>query len=212
MFKHKKEQSAGDFDFDSSSQRTIASSSVKRNLENDENKRAVKEIINSRATNAYSIVDNFVTASAVQTSLSDGSGNMTVGPGVQMQGAIRNFEKLVILGSSEGELEGENLTIGEGGFLKGTASIRNMEVVGEFQGTASVAGHIHLRSTGSIDGQVTYSSIEIENGGQIKGEMSPAQNGHSSKKSSVLLNENSSIDDTAEFSSATLRDEGVVDG
>ena len=203
MFKHK---------YDSPSQRTNTSSLVKGNLEIDEGQRAVKEIINSRAKNAYSIVDNFVAASAEQTSFSDKSGNMTVGPGVQMQGAIRNFEKLVILGSSEGELEGENLTIGEGGFLKGTASIRNMEVVGEFQGTASVAGHVHLRSSGSIDGQITYSSIEIENGGKIKGEMSPAQTGHSNKKSPVLLNEDAPIEDTVKFSSATSRDEGDLDG
>ena len=211
MFRHKKEQSVGDFDFGDASQRNVASGSIKEDVEPDEGQRAVNEIMNSRAKNAYSIVDNFVSASTDKTCLSDGSGNMTVGPGVQMEGAIRNFEKLVILGSSEGELEGENLTIGEGGFLKGTASIRNMEIVGEFQGTANVAGHIHLRSTGSIDGQITYSSIEIENGGKIKGEMSPAQNSHSNKKSSVLLNENLPIVDSVEHSSSTALDEGNLD-
>ena len=106
-------------------------------------------------------------------SLSGASGNMTVGPGVQMEGAIRYFENLIILGSSEGELEGENLIIGEGGWLKGTATIRNMEVVGHFQGSADVAGHILLRSSGTVEGTISYASIEIEKGGQISGEMRP---------------------------------------
>ncbi len=127
----------------------------------------------NRSKSAYSMSSGLASGNENELALSSASGNMTVGPGVRMEGAIRHFENLMILGSSEGELEGENLTIGEGGWLKGTATIRNMEVVGHFQGTADVAGHVLLRSSGSVEGTISYASIEIENGGQISGEMRP---------------------------------------
>ena len=211
MFRYKKEQSDGNSDFDKPHQRNVASWSVKENWEHDEDQRAVEEIMNNSAKHAYSIVDNFVSASTDKTCPSEGSGNMTVGPGVQMEGAIRHFEKLVILGSSEGDLEGENLIIGEGGCLSGTASIRNMEIVGTFQGTANVSGHIRLRSTGSIAGQITYTSIEIEDGGKISGEMYPAQNIDSNGKKPDSLNENLPIVDTVELPTPALVDEEKSD-
>ncbi len=138
-----------------------------------EGQRVLQEIMQNRSKSAYSMGSGLVSGNENELALSSASGNMTVGPGVRMEGAIRHFENLIILGSSEGELEGENLTIGEGGWLKGTATIRNMEVVGHFQGTADVAGHVLLRSSGTVEGTISYTSIEIENGGQITGEMRP---------------------------------------
>ena len=111
-----------------------------------EGQRVLQEIIQNRSKSVYSMRGGAALGNENEFSLSGASGNMTVGPGVQMEGAIRYFENLIILGSSEGELEGENLIIGEGGWLKGTATIRNMEVVGPFEGSADVAGHILLRS------------------------------------------------------------------
>jgi cytoskeletal protein CcmA (bactofilin family) len=138
-----------------------------------EGQRVLQEIIQNRSKSVYSMRGGAALGNENEFSLSGASGNMTVGPGVQMEGAIRYFENLIILGSSEGELEGENLIIGEGGWLKGTATIRNMEVVGHFQGSADVAGHILLRSSGTVEGTISYASIEIEKGGQISGEMRP---------------------------------------
>ena len=138
-----------------------------------EGQRVLQEIIQNRSKSVYSMRGGAALGNENEFSLSGASGNMTVGPGVQMEGAIRYFENLIILGSSEGGLEGENLIIGEGGWLKGTATIRNMEVVGHFQGSADVAGHILLRSSGTVEGTISYASIEIEKGGQISGEMRP---------------------------------------
>ena len=106
-----------------------------------EGQRALQEIMQNRHTSVYSMRGGPASDSANELALSSASGNMTIGPGVKMEGAIRNFKNLMILGSSEGELEGENLIIGEGGWLKGTATICNMEVVGNFGGIANVTGH-----------------------------------------------------------------------
>jgi len=175
VFYSKKDQSDNGFEPNTPNPNVSRSEFGKGSLSDAEGQKILQEIMHNRTKSIYSMSDGEVSENENGSVLSGVSGNMTVGPGVRMEGAIRHFENLMILGSSEGELEGENLTIGEGGWLKGTATIRNMEIVGQFQGTAIVAGHVHLRSTGTIEGTITYSSIEIENGGQISGEMHPAK-------------------------------------
>jgi cytoskeletal protein CcmA (bactofilin family) len=175
VFKSKKDPADDSFEFDNRNQGDSAFQRKTERPADAEGRKIVQEIMSSRIKPVYSIADGDGSRNADESVPGGGSGNMTVGPGVKMEGAIRHFEKLMILGASEGELEGENLIIGEGGWLKGSATIRNMEVVGQFEGIAVVAGHVHLRATGVIDGTITYSSIEIENGGQISGEMRPAK-------------------------------------
>ena len=173
MFNSKKDTSENNLDSESLSSDAFKFGSENFGASDAEGQRVLQEIEQNRSKSVYSMGGGMSSENENELALSSASGNMTVGPGVRMEGAIRHFENLMILGSSEGELEGENLTIGEGGWLKGTATIRNMEVVGHFQGTADVAGHVLLRSSGSVEGTISYTSIEIENGGQISGEMRP---------------------------------------
>jgi cytoskeletal protein CcmA (bactofilin family) len=181
MFNSKKDTSENNLDSESLSSDAFKFGSENLGASDAEGQRVLQEIEQNRSKSVYSMGGGLSSENENELALSSASGNMTVGPGVRMEGAIRHFENLMILGSSEGELEGENLTIGEGGRLKGTATIRNMEVVGHFQGTAEVASHVLLRSTGSVDGTISYTSIEIENGGQISGEMNPTNKGLNGK-------------------------------
>jgi len=173
MFNSRKNSSESGIDSESLNSDGFKYGLEKTESSDAEGQRVLQEIIQNRSKSVYSMRGGAALGNENEFSLSGASGNMTVGPGVQMEGAIRYFENLIILGSSEGELEGENLIIGEGGWLKGTATIRNMEVVGHFQGSADVAGHILLRSSGTVEGTISYASIEIEKGGQISGEMRP---------------------------------------
>ena len=176
--------------------------------------RALQEIMQNRHTSVYSTRGGPGSDSANELALSSASGNMTIGPGVKMEGAIRNFKNLMILGSSEGELEGENLIIGEGGWLKGTATICNMEVVGNFGGVANVTGHILLRSTGIIEGTITYASIEIENGGQISGEIRPAEEDKTTDDIGENLNSSDEawlVDIPSQFPEPATVDEDSID-
>lgn len=154
MFNSKKDTSENGLDSGSSSSDAFKFGSENMELSDAEGQRVLQEIMQNRSKSVYSMSGGLASGSENELGLSSASGNMTVGPGVQMEGAIRHFENLMILGSSEGELEGENLIIGEGGRLKGTATIRNMEVVGHFQGTADVAGHVLLRSSGTVEGTI----------------------------------------------------------
>ena len=186
----------------------------KGSLSDEEGQKILQEITHNRTKSIYSMSDGEVSEIENESVLSGVSGNMTVGPGVRMEGAIRHFENLMILGSSEGELEGENLTIGEGGWLKGTATIRNMEIVGQLQGTAIVAGHVHLRSTGTIEGTITYSSIEIENGGQISGEMHPAKQSEETENTGKEFYSSdgvSMVDQLVQFPEPSTVKEGITD-
>ena len=214
MFNSKKDQSDNGFEFDTPNPNVSKPGSEKGSLSDAERQKFLQETMHNRTKSVYSMSGGLASGNENGSVLSGVSGNMTVGPGVRIEGAIRHFENLMILGSSEGELEGENLTIGEGGWLKGTATIRNMEIVGQFQGTAIVAGHVHLRSTGTIEGTITYSSIEIENGGQISGEMHPAKEIETTENTgedSNSSNEVSLVDQPVQFPEPSTAEESITD-
>ena len=214
MFKSRKSHSDNGFEFDSPNPNISKPGSENGSPSDAEGQQILQEIMRNRTKSVYSISGGEVSGNENVSALSGESGNMTVGPGVRMEGAIRHFENLMILGSSEGEFEGENLTIGEGGWLKGTATIRNMEIVGQFHGTAIVAGHVHLRSTGTVEGTITYSSIEIENGGQISGEMHPAKEtktAENTEEDSNSSDEVPMVDQLVQFPEPSTVEETITD-
>ena len=114
MFNSKKDTSENGLDSGSSSSDAFKFGSENMELSDAEGQRVLQEIMQNRSKSVYSMSGGLASGSENELGLSSASGNMTVGPGVQMEGAIRHFENLMILGSSEGELEGENLIIGEG--------------------------------------------------------------------------------------------------
>ena len=91
-----------------------------------------------------------------------------------IEGTIKSFDSLNISGSFDGDLKGLNLVVGETGTCSGNAEVSNMEIVGRFQGTAIVSDHLLVRSTGFIDGNISYLTIEIENGGMVSGKLTPS--------------------------------------
>jgi cytoskeletal protein CcmA (bactofilin family) len=61
--------------------------------------------------------------------------------------------------------------IAETGLFKGAAAIDNAEVRGRFVGELVVQKRLLIRATGHVSGKITYSEIEIEDGGRISGEI-----------------------------------------
>lgn len=51
------------------------------------------------------------------------------------------------------------------------AEIEHAEIAGTFEGTLTVRQKLWIRSTGKVTGTVRYGKIEIEEGGQIAGEV-----------------------------------------
>jgi cytoskeletal protein CcmA (bactofilin family) len=96
---------------------------------------------------------------------------LTVGREISLQGEITNCDQLIVEGSVTANLTCQEVTIMDSGVLKGAVEIGAVEVRGLFEGTLNVSGRLLIRSTGRVVGKVRYGQIEIENGGQVSGEL-----------------------------------------
>ena len=63
----------------------------------------------------------------------------------------------------------QSIEILDTGFCKGSAVIEKATVSGKFEGELTVRGELTIRSTGRIEGEIRYSKLSIESGGQIVG-------------------------------------------
>ena len=61
------------------------------------------------------------------------------------------------------------MEIAETGYFKGTASIEQADVRGQFEGELVVSKRLLIRATGHVSGTITYGEIEIERGGRVAG-------------------------------------------
>lgn len=104
---------------------------------------------------------------------------LAVGQGVSLSGEVRSCARLIIEGNVEANLHDcHDVDIAETGFFKGVASIDNAEVRGRFEGDLVVRKRLLIRATGHVSGKITYSEIEIEQGGRISGEIEVYREDH----------------------------------
>ncbi|MBL8830806.1 MAG: polymer-forming cytoskeletal protein [Rhodospirillales bacterium] len=97
---------------------------------------------------------------------------LIVGREIVLSGQITSCERLVVEGRVEASLsESRFIEIAESGVFKGMAEIEHAEVAGTFEGTLTVRQKLWIRATGKVTGTVRYGKIEIEEGGQIAGEV-----------------------------------------
>lgn len=97
---------------------------------------------------------------------------LIVGREIVLSGQITSCERLVVEGRVEASLsESRIIEIAESGVFKGMAEIEHAEIAGTFEGTLTVRQKLWIRSTGKVTGTVRYGRIEIEEGGQIAGEV-----------------------------------------
>jgi cytoskeletal protein CcmA (bactofilin family) len=97
---------------------------------------------------------------------------LIVGREIVLSGQITSCERLVVEGRVEASLSDSRfIEIAENGVFKGMAEIENAEIAGSFEGTLTVRQKLWIRSTGKVTGTVRYGKIEIEEGGQIAGEV-----------------------------------------
>ena len=94
-----------------------------------------------------------------------------VGEGVVFKGSIAAAEKLVILGTVEGQVEARELLVGVNGLIKGTVRVDQASIQGTVLENIETKGCLWLRGTGRIEGAAVYGEIEIERGGVLLGRM-----------------------------------------
>jgi cytoskeletal protein CcmA (bactofilin family) len=97
---------------------------------------------------------------------------LIVGREIVLSGQITSCERLIVEGRVEASLsESRFVEIAESGVFKGMAEIENAEIAGTFEGTLTVRQKLWIRATGKVSGTVRYGRIEIEEGGQLAGEV-----------------------------------------
>ncbi len=103
---------------------------------------------------------------------STGMRKLIVGREISLSGDITACDILVVEGNIEATLrDGRHLEITEAGHFKGSVEIDEADIAGKFEGSLTVRGRLKLRSTGIIEGTLSYGELEVEAGGRIVGEL-----------------------------------------
>ncbi len=89
---------------------------------------------------------------------------------MQLVGELVSAGELQLDGSFEGRLRCEQLTIGEGGSLKGEAEADTAVIKGHFSGQL-VARSVRITATATVEGDIHQDNIAIEAGATIKGRL-----------------------------------------
>jgi cytoskeletal protein CcmA (bactofilin family) len=94
-----------------------------------------------------------------------------IGEGVIFKGSIQAPNQAIISGKFEGELDARDVLIGASGVVTGKTTAQFLDVKGEVNDSVTSRELLIVRGTGRVRGTVTYGEIEIERGGQVKGDM-----------------------------------------
>ena len=97
--------------------------------------------------------------------------NLIIGEGVTFTGSISAPGKASINGSVSGEVTVNDLQIGPKGSVSGQIIAQVIDVHGHMAQNIVCHDHILIHRSGTVVGNLDYSEIEIERGGQFKGQM-----------------------------------------
>ncbi len=97
--------------------------------------------------------------------------SLIIGEGVVFTGTIHAPGTANINGTVNGEVNVSDLQIGPKGNVAGKIEAKVIDVHGLLSDNILCHDHILIHRTGSVSGQLDYSDIEIERGGQFKGNM-----------------------------------------
>ncbi|MDR3420961.1 MAG: polymer-forming cytoskeletal protein [Xanthobacteraceae bacterium] len=112
--------------------------------------------------------------SSTEHSIPDAT-RLYIGEGVTIKGEVSVPDTLVVCGVLEGHVTTHNLIIGKTGVIKGRIAVaENAEVFGTVAEAEKldVKCLLILRSTASVDGNISYGLLQIEQGASITGGLS----------------------------------------
>jgi cytoskeletal protein CcmA (bactofilin family) len=96
---------------------------------------------------------------------------MVVGREIKLSGTISACDQLLVEGTIEADLKDcDDLQIAQTGLFKGSATIGEADIRGRFEGTLIVRNLI-IRASAMVTGKIRYAELQIERGGQIRGDV-----------------------------------------
>ncbi len=97
---------------------------------------------------------------------------LVVGRGISVQGTVQDAERLVVEGIVEASIiHATELVVALGGVFRGEAIVEEAEIAGTIDGTVTARGNLVIRATGRVLGTARCRRLQVEDGGQISGQM-----------------------------------------
>ena len=97
--------------------------------------------------------------------------DLVINEGVTFVGTAHVSGCAKVNGSFTGELVTETLEIGQTGLIKGRVRAKEIDVSGVLMDDVVCQGLLQIRNTGTVNGKLTYSDLDIERGGRFQGDI-----------------------------------------
>ena len=98
-----------------------------------------------------------------------------IGSSTSVEGRVFSSKGYInIAGAFKGDIVSQDLVIvSEGGKVEGTIKAKELHVFGKVNGNVDIENELIIGIKGLVEGEAVYGSLHVEEGGQIKGKMSP---------------------------------------
>ncbi len=90
---------------------------------------------------------------------------------LRLKGAFSFKGRLIMKGSFEGSIKGENLIIAEEGIVLAEITADNVTIGGQFEGYLTALNEVVVLSTGICSGKISCKSLVVETGGLLNGDI-----------------------------------------
>jgi len=109
---------------------------------------------------------------------------LVVGRGISVQGTVQDAERLVVEGTVEASMiHATELSIAPGGVFKGEVEVEDAEIAGTIDGTLTARSALIVRASGKVMGKARCRRLQVEDGGQLSGQMEMLTDGMRSEPS-----------------------------
>jgi cytoskeletal protein CcmA (bactofilin family) len=97
---------------------------------------------------------------------------LVVGADIKLKGVeITDCDTLFVEGRVEASLDARVVQVAQTGVFSGTASMDVAEIWGRFEGELTARKHLIVHASGQVSGSVRYGSIQIDEGGELTGDV-----------------------------------------
>lgn len=98
---------------------------------------------------------------------------LIVGPDIKLKGAeITDCDTLVVEGRVEAAMDSRVIQIAQQGTFCGTVGIDVAEIHGRFEGELTARKQLVIHAGGKVTGKIRYGKLQIEEGGELSGDVS----------------------------------------
>lgn len=97
---------------------------------------------------------------------------LVVGRGISVHGTVTDCERLVVQGTVEASMiQATEIEVAIGGMFKGGVEVEDAVIAGTIDGTVTARGGLLVKSTGKVVGTAHCRRLQVEDGGQITGQI-----------------------------------------